>query len=216
MVIERLAALVRLRASILSVLAAGTLAALASLTLYGFAPADGNGSCPAFATTVARLSPLVRREVAAFRVADRGERLPDLGFAGPDGAKLSLAAFRGRSVLLNLWATWCEPCKREMPALDRLEAELGGARFAVVAVNIDTRRLERPRQWLDEAGVRTLRFYADSEARIFRQLRELGQADGMPTTLLIDPDGCRLGTLAGPAEWSGPDAVTLIRAALQR
>jgi thiol-disulfide isomerase/thioredoxin len=213
-VIERLAALLRLRALIL-VLAAGTLVALASLTLYGLTPVGRNGSCPAFAKTVARLSPLARGEVAAFRVADHAERLPDLGFAGPDGARLRLSAFRGRSVLLNLWATWCEPCKREMPALDQLEAELGGTAFEVVAVNIDTRRLERPRQWLEEAGVRRLRFYSDSEARIFRELREIGQAEGMPTTLLIDPDGCRLGTLAGPAEWSGPDAVALIRAALQ-
>ena len=132
----------------------------------------------------------------------------------PDGSRRDLASFRGRNVLLNLWATWCEPCLREMPALDRVQAQLGGPGFEVVAVNIDTRNLERPRAWLEKAGVTRLAGYADHEARIFQDLRRAGLAEGMPTTLLIDSAGCRLGRLSGPAEWDSPDGLALLRAAL--
>ena len=117
-------------------------------------------------------------------------------------------------MLLNLWATWCEPCKREMPALDRLQGELGGPGFEVAAVNIDTRNLDRPKLWLDGAGIRKLTYYKDTEATIFQDLRRAGLAEGMPTTILIDPKGCLLGRLAGPAEWAGPDGQALIKAAL--
>jgi thiol-disulfide isomerase/thioredoxin len=161
------------------------------------------------------MSPLARGEVAAFQVARALEPAPTVAFDDPEGRRKTLADFRGRAVLLNLWATWCEPCRREMPALDRLQAELGGAGFEVVAVNIDTRNVERPKAWLAEAGVSRLAYYSDREAKVFQDLRRAGQAEGMPTTLLIDARGCRLGTMAGPAEWSSPDGQALIRAALQ-
>lgn len=199
---------------------AGTLVgAVVALGLYGTVRWAGNRPNPACTASTAilpRLTPTVRGEVAAFQVAERSEPAPALAFAGPDGGRTTVADFRGSTVLLNLWATWCEPCKREMPALDRLQAELGGASFKVVAVNIDTRNLERPRQWLREAGITSLTAYADSEARIFQVLRSAGETDGLPTTLLIGPDGCRLGRLAGRAEWASPDGQGLMRAALGR
>jgi len=142
------------------------------------------------------------------------EPAPPLAFDNSDGRRVTLADFRGRTILLNLWATWCEPCRREMPALARLQAELGSSRFEVVAVNIDTRNLHRPKAWLAETGVSGLAYYSDPEAKVFQDLRQAGQAEGMPTTLLIDAHGCRLGTMAGPAEWSSPDARALIQAAL--
>jgi thiol-disulfide isomerase/thioredoxin len=157
---------------------------------------------------------LARGEVAAFQVARSLEPAPMLAFEDPEGRRRTLADYQGRTVLLNLWATWCEPCRREMPALDRLQSELGGPNFEVVAVNIDTRNLEKPKAWLVETGVKKLAYYSDREARIFQDLRRAGQAEGMPTTLLIDARGCRLGTMAGPAEWSSPDGIALIRAAL--
>ena len=185
--------------------------------LYGTARLWGNqgeASCAASAPVLERLRPLARGEVAALEVSRQPLAAPAVSFTGPDGSPRDLATFRGRTVLLNLWATWCEPCKREMPALDRLQAELGGERFEVVAVNIDTRNLERPRTWLDQAGIRNLAYYTDKEAKIFQHLRGAGLAEGMPTTLLIDGRGCRLGRLSGPAEWASPDSLALIKAAL--
>jgi thiol-disulfide isomerase/thioredoxin len=185
--------------------------------LYGTARLWGNrgeASCAASAAVLDRLRPLARGEVAAFEVSREPVRAPDFAFTGPDGGRRDLASFRGKSVLLNLWATWCEPCKREMPALDRLQAELGGPRFEVAAVNIDTRNVDRPKAWLDQAGVKNLAYHTDHEAKIFQDLRRAGLAEGMPTTVLIDASGCRLGRLAGPAEWASPDALALVRAAL--
>ena len=119
-------------------------------------------------------------------------------------------------MLLNLWATWCVPCRKEMPALDALQGKLGGDRFEVVAVNIDTRNLDKPKAWLQEVGVKRLGYYSDSSAKVFTDLKAIGKAFGMPTTLLIDAQGCERGALAGPAEWASEDAVKLVEAALPR
>jgi thiol-disulfide isomerase/thioredoxin len=192
--------------------------ALTGAGLYGTAPLWGNRgarSCAASEPALARLRPLARGEVAAFEVSREPAPAPPVGFAAPDGERTDLGTFRGRVVLLNLWATWCEPCKREMPALDRLQSELGGPGFTVAAVNIDTRNLDRPKAWLEAAGIRSLAYYADREATIFQDLRRAGLAHGMPTTLLIDGEGCLLGRLSGPAEWASPDALALVRAALR-
>jgi thiol-disulfide isomerase/thioredoxin len=100
-----------------------------------------------------------------------------------------------------------------MPALDALQAKLGSDRFEVVAVNIDTRNLDKPKTWLQEVGITKLGYYADPSAKVFQDLKAIGKAFGMPTTLLVDPQGCELGALAGPAEWASDDAVRLIEAA---
>jgi thiol-disulfide isomerase/thioredoxin len=100
-----------------------------------------------------------------------------------------------------------------MPALDALQAKLGSDRFEVVAVNIDTRNPDKPKAWLQEVGITKLGYYADPSAKVFQDLKAIGKAFGMPTTLLIDPQGCELGALAGPAEWASDDAVKLIEAA---
>lgn len=180
---------------------------------------SGNAGAPACAATqpvLDRLKPLARGELAAFQVNDRPRQAPAVSFKHPDGRDLTMADFRGRAVLLNLWATWCAPCRHEMPALDKLQLTLGGPGFEVVAVNIDTRNPDRARTWLDETGIRNMAHYADHSARIFQDLKAAGRAFGMPTTLLIDADGCELGHLAGPAEWAGTDALALVRAGLGR
>jgi thiol-disulfide isomerase/thioredoxin len=174
-------------------------------------PADA--SCKPAAELVKRLAPLARGEVAAFGIASEPKRLPELTFMGADGKPRVLADFQGKTVLLNLWATWCVPCRKEMPALDALQARLGSDKFEVVAVNIDTRNLDKPKTWLQEVGITKLGYYADPSAKVFQDLKAIGKAFGMPTTLLIDPDGCELGALAGPAEWASDDAVKLIEAA---
>jgi thiol-disulfide isomerase/thioredoxin len=174
-------------------------------------PADA--SCRPAAELAKRLAPLARGEVAAVGIASEPKRLPELTFTGADGKPRALADFRGKTVLLNLWATWCVPCRKEMPALDALQARLGSDTFEVVAVNIDTRNLDKPKTWLREVGITKLGYYADPSAKVFQDLKAIGKAFGMPTTLLVDPQGCELGALAGPAEWASDDAVKLIEAA---
>jgi thiol-disulfide isomerase/thioredoxin len=101
-----------------------------------------------------------------------------------------------------------------MPTLDALEAKLGGPGFEVVAVNIDTRDPAKPKQFLNEIGVKKLTYFADPTAKVFQDLKAIGRAFGMPTTMLIDRRGCEIATIAGPAEWASDDAVKLIQAAL--
>jgi thiol-disulfide isomerase/thioredoxin len=161
-----------------------------------------------------KVAPFARGEVAAVAIASRPLKLPELAFQDAAGKPLTLAHWRRRTVLLNLWATWCVPCRKEMPALDALESRLGGPDFEVVAVNIDTRDADKPKAWLNEVGVQKLAYYADPSARTFQDLKQVGRAFGMPTTLLIDPAGCEIGTIAGPAEWASDDAVKLIQAAM--
>jgi len=182
--------------------------------LRGFARNPEDVGCRSAADLAQRIAPLVRGEVAALTLADPPRRLPPLAFTDAAAQPKTLADWRGRTILLNLWATWCVPCRKEMPALAALQRELGSPGFQVVAVNIDTRDPAKPKTWLAEAGIKDLAYYADSSAKIFQELKLLGKAFGMPTTLLIDPAGCEIASLAGPAEWASPDALALLRAAL--
>jgi thiol-disulfide isomerase/thioredoxin len=187
--------------------------------VYGIAAFQRNAGDPACSPAVdmaRRIAPLARGEVAGVVVAERPLRLPDLTMRDAAGQERRLSEWRGRTVLLNLWATWCVPCRKEMPALDALEAKLGGPAFQVVAINIDTRDLDKPKNWLKDAGIDRLTYYADPSAKVFQELKVVGRATGMPTTLLVDPAGCEIATLAGPAEWASDDAVKLVAAALAK
>ena len=133
--------------------------------LRGFARNPEDAACQSAADLARRLAPLARGELAALVIADPPRRLPPLDFKDAAGKPKSLADWRGRTVLLNLWATWCVPCRKEMPALDALQRQLGGPGFEVVAVNIDTRDPEKPKAWLAEAGVKDLAYYADPSAK---------------------------------------------------
>jgi thiol-disulfide isomerase/thioredoxin len=187
--------------------------------IYGIAGFGRNATaadCRSALATAQRLAPLARGEVAAVVVADDPLRLPALSFQDATGATRSLTDWHGRTVLLNLWATWCVPCRKEMPALDALQTRLGGPDFQVVAVNIDTRDTEKPKAWLKDVGVDRLSYFADPSAKIFQELKAAGKAIGMPTTLLVDRSGCEVATLAGPAEWASDDAVKLVQAAIDQ
>ncbi len=186
------------------------LAVVAAAAFYGTKPRLSKGACPAASVALAdKLRPLAKGEVAALAVSP--QLATPVAFAGPDGQKLSLSDFKGRAVLLNLWATWCVPCRSEMPALDRLQAEAGGSKFEVVTVNVDTARVERAGKFLDEIGVSHLQRYADHSGDTFETLRLAGKALGLPTSLLIDSEGCEIGVVAGPANWTSPDAVAAVK-----
>ena len=176
----------------------------------------GDAACRPAVELAHRIAPLVHGEVAALALAERPFRVPDLVFNDEAGHAHSLSDWQGRVVLLNLWATWCIPCRKEMPALDALEAKLGGPDFEVLAVNIDTRDPDKPRAWLRDVGIKRLAYYADPSAKVFQDLKLVGKAFGMPTTLLVDPARCEIGTVAGPAEWASGDGVRLVSATIGR
>jgi thiol-disulfide isomerase/thioredoxin len=205
----------------LAMVVAGGIAGVAVglAAVYGIARFQrnvGDATCRPAVETAQRLAPLARGEVAALVVAETPLRVPNLAFRDAAGTERHLADWRGRTVLFNLWATWCVPCRKEMPALDALQQKLGGPGFEVVTVNIDTRDPDKPRNWLKEVGIDRLAYYADPSAKVFQDLKIISRAQGMPTTLLIDPSGCEIGTLAGPAEWASEDAVKLVQAALTK
>lgn len=137
--------------------------------------------------------------------------LPGVAFEDGAGRKLSLAEFRGKLVLLNIWATWCTPCRKEMPALDRLQSQLGGPGFEVVALSIDRGGALAVKSFYEELEIKELRVYVDPTTRASSDL----QAVGLPTTLLVDRHGREVMRKVGPAEWDSPEMVQVIRKYLQ-
>jgi thiol-disulfide isomerase/thioredoxin len=187
---------------------------------YGLAPhnpmAGGVAECRASREAAERLKPLARGEVAAVGVSSAPKPPPAIAFTGPDEKPASLTDFKGKTILVNLWATWCVPCREEMPALDKLQAELGGPDFQVVAINVDTRNREKPKAWLKDNGITNLAYHADPEGKILQVLQKSGHVVGLPTTFVVDASGCEIALLKGPAEWASPDAVAFMKAALNR
>ena len=153
--------------------------------------------------------------MAAFVFRKEPEALPEVKFQDAEGKERTLADWRGKVVLLNLWATWCVPCRKEMPALDRLQAALGGEDFAVVPVSIDTAEPERPAKFLKSVGVANLPLYTDRSTAIFLDLKQRGLALGLPVSVLVDRNGCRLGHMNAPAEWDSEEGRRLIEAAIK-
>jgi thiol-disulfide isomerase/thioredoxin len=203
---------------------AAVLGAVAGLVgIYGIGGLKRNGTgaesdpaCAEAVNTARRIAPFVHGEVAALVLAETPRRVPELGFRDASGKLVQLSDFRGRTVLINLWATWCVPCRKEMPALDRLARQMKGEDFTVVAINLDARDPEKPRKFLSDIGVQNLAYYEDSSNGVFNELKRVGRAMGLPTSILVDRKGCEIGYLAGPAEWSSEDAVKLVKAAFAK
>jgi thiol-disulfide isomerase/thioredoxin len=158
------------------------------------------------------VNPLSTGQMAAFVFTKTREPLSDILFLDGAGSQRSLKDWHGKVVLLNLWATWCAPCRKEMPALDRLQVALGSDQFEVVALSVDRTGLDGAKKFLDQINVQSLKLYADPAARIGSQLR----VAGLPATLLLDREGREIGRLTGPAEWDSADAKRLILAALSQ
>jgi thiol-disulfide isomerase/thioredoxin len=145
-------------------------------------------------------------EGEVLRLLRQPRSLPDIGFADGDGRPTRLSNFRGKVILLNIWATWCVPCRKEMPALDRLQASLGGPDFEVLALSVDRDGLPAAKAFYLQTGIRQLRVYIDQSGQA---LSDLG-ATAIPTTLLIDRHGNEIGRKIGPAEWDGPALIKVI------
>ena len=212
-------------ASPATILIAASLAAIAGFgTVYlSFAPSDngrlsssikqsesGAGAPAGEKPGQGPFAGLNKGAMAAFLARPKPLDLGEVSFVAADGATKSLGDWHGKVVLLNIWATWCVPCREEMAMLDKLEAELGGKDFQVVAVNIDRGAADKPKAFLAEIGATHLALYTDPSGKLFSKLK----AVGMPTTLLLDREGREIGRLVGPADWDSPEALALIKAAI--
>lgn len=176
--------------------------------------ADNTGLSGAQAQKAEPEAPAARKRapgLPAFVYKTTPEPLAEVNFVDADGAPKTLKDFRGKTILLNLWATWCAPCREEMPSLERLQQAIGSEKFEVVALAVDRTGLEAARKFLDSINVKSLKLYADPTTRSGSALR----AVGMPTTILIDAEGREIGRLPGPAEWDSTEAKALIAEAMK-
>lgn len=149
---------------------------------------------------------------AVLRMHGAPRPLPELAFEDGKGNARALSDFRGRTVLLNVWATWCPPCREEMPSLDRLQKALGGPGFEVLALSIDAGGAQVVERFYREIGIGSLAIYVDPGMRAASRLA----APGVPTTVLIDPQGRELGRHSGPAQWDDPEVLRVISRHLPR
>lgn len=166
----------------------------------------------AILASIAAIAPAAADPPQNFVLLDAPAPVPELRFTDGDGNPRTLADFRGKVVLLNVWATWCLPCRKEMPTLDRLQAALGGPDFEVVALSIDRGGPEKVRKFYAEIGIRHLAIHIDTSAKAGFALATAG----LPTTLLVDRQGQELGRLVGPAEWDAPDMVAFLKSIIEQ
>ncbi|KQQ70637.1 sodium:dicarboxylate symporter [Rhizobium sp. Leaf321] len=178
----------------------------------GAAMSASAGQCEGSAELAKSVGAFSKGQVAAM-VEAQPPRPLSLSFKGPAGQDMTTADLAGKTVLLNLWATWCVPCREEMPALNGLQAAMGGGDFEVVAINIDTGSDEKPKTFLEEYKIDKLGFYRDSSMGTFNALKKEGLAFGLPATLILDKKGCLIGAMNGPAAWDSDDAKALVTAA---
>lgn len=187
---------------------------LGALALYGIGGGDKAAACAASPETLAAVKAAAKGEVAGVVTPSSPRPMPALAFKDASGADVGLERFRGKVVLLNLWATWCAPCRKEMPALDRLAAEEASPSFEVVPVSLDFGTADKPKAFLADLGAKKLALFHDPTGKVLSALKSVGRGSGLPTTLILDRAGCEIGYLPGPAEWASEDAKALVKAAL--
>ena len=189
---------------------------LAAITGIYLFQGDGRKSGTAEAVPLTAAAPaaigkdLATGALAAFLIKPERKPVPDIAFQDGQGKTLKISQWKGRVALVNLWATWCAPCRKEMPDLAKLQAELGSKDFEVVAISVDRKGVDASSAFLKETGADNLALYVEPTTTVVNEL----QALGLPSTLLIDREGREIGRLVGPADWASPEAQTLIKAAL--
>lgn len=196
------------------------------ITVYGTGGFDGNGEnaqktaeliaqCTLSEATRASLDAAATGDLAAMRIATKPVPLSHVGFQLPDGTQTSFADWKDKVVLLNIWATWCGPCREEMPDLAKLEETYGSDKFEVVALNVDRNGGNKPKAFLESIQATALKLYLDPANKSFQDLRAQGLVFGLPTTMLLDSKGCVQGVLAGIAHWGSDDAKNLVEVAMK-
>lgn len=149
-------------------------------------------------------------EVAAVQPLQAPFDISSVSFADGDGKTRTIGEFAGKALLVNLWATWCVPCRAEMPALDSLERQKGGKDFGVIPINVDMGDADHPKGFYRDNNLTALPFYHDGTMGVFNSMKKEGVAFGLPVTLFVDRKGCARASINGGAAWASPDAIKLI------
>ncbi|MFV3074619.1 TlpA family protein disulfide reductase [Niveispirillum fermenti] len=190
---------------IATIVAVGT-----AILLTGGCGEKTENSTPAAAVPAAM--PIFQGESRPFVANAERPALPALTVMDATGQPVDLASFKGKVLLINLWATWCAPCIREMPALDRLQADMGGDRFQVVAISVDRGGMNEVGPFFEKTGLTALPIYLDQK---MASMKAFPLKEGLPLSILVDADGREIGRLAGAAHWDGAEAKALIGWALR-
>ena len=195
------------------------------VTVYVNGGFDGNGSsetklaeaqaaCQMSEAQRAALDAAAVGDLAAMRIADKPVPLTDIGFQMPDGSAKQFTDLN-KVLVLNLWATWCGPCREEMPDLANIQKEYGNENFEVFALNVDRNGGEKPQKFLESINATALSLYLDPANKSFQNFRSKGLVFGLPTTMIVDPKGCVQGVLAGIAHWGSDDAKNLVEVSIK-
>jgi thiol-disulfide isomerase/thioredoxin len=153
-------------------------------------------------------------QLAALTGTGTGRGYSGMAFTDADGNAKTLKDFAGKALLVNFWASWCIPCRAEMPALNELAAAQNDETFMVLPINLDLGAggLEKAKAFLAEGNWPHLPLYADSSFESFKKLQTSAVALGLPSTLLLDSKGCEIAVLQGPAEWQSQDGINVVEA----
>lgn len=181
---------------------------LAAVYLWAVPSASPAAAAP---RDLAALAEMRAGDMRKLVFASAPKPVPEVAFLAEDGSEMTLAALRGKVVLVNFWATWCAPCREEMPALERLQAELGGERFQVATIATGRNPPPAIRAFFEKVGVTRLPKWRDPRQALARAFAVFG----LPTSVLIDEEGREIARLLGDAEWDSPEAVALIRAVIE-
>jgi len=195
------------------VLVVAALAITATLWLSNPGPSTASG-CDPMPAAAAALDKAAGGGLAALQPTGKGRGYADLAIKSPNGKDVTLKDFAGKTLLVNFWASWCVPCRAEMPALAALAKKYDGPDFMVLPVNLDIGDggADKARAFLAEAKADSLPLYADPSLKSFDRLKTSAVSLGLPTTLLLDRKACELAVLQGPAEWDGSDGGKVVEA----
>ncbi len=196
---------------LLIALASAAVALVLTLVIGNFMPAEAH-QCDPQVVKGQKLDAAAVGLLAALTGTGEGRGYADMAFKDSAGAAKTIADFKGKKLLVNFWASWCVPCRAEMPALDKVATTYNSDRFMVLPINLDIGEggLEKAKKFLADENLEDLPLYADSTFSAFERLKQNAVAVGLPATLLLDEKGCELAVLQGPAEWDSPDGKAVI------
>lgn len=201
----------RPRRVLLIALISAAVALVLTLVVGNFMPAQAT-QCDPQVVRGQKIDSVAVGTLAALTGTGEGRGYADMAFKDATGADTTIGSFAGKKLLVNFWASWCVPCREEMPDLDALATKYNSDKFMVLPINLDMGEsgLEKARKFLADEGLQNLPLYADSTFDAFKRLQQQAVAIGLPATLLLDEKGCELAVLQGPAEWDTPDGHTVI------
>ena len=194
---------------------AGLAVAIAAWVMLG--NAGQAKECPVQAEDAAAIGEAAVGELAALNGTGEGRGYATMAFKDAAGKDMTIGDFKGKALLVNFWASWCVPCREEMPALDALATKYNSDAFMVLPINLDIGEggLEKAQGFLDENSFTNLPLYADNTFAAFERLKQQAVAVGLPATLVLDENGCELAVLQGPAHWDTPDGEAVIEKLLE-